>query len=91
MRRFVFFRKEDVSGKSGTGIVFEGIEFSSGKVVTEWREGTRNMGIYENIDSVKMIHGHQGRGKIVWLEDPGDALKLIEEVHQEVSTKPRHK
>lgn len=36
MRRFTMRREQDVSGVSGTGIVLEGVLFSSGVVVVHW-------------------------------------------------------
>jgi hypothetical protein len=36
MRRFVMSREFDVSGVSGTGLVLEGVLFSTGVVVVHW-------------------------------------------------------
>jgi hypothetical protein len=36
MRRFLMERERDVSGVSGTGVVLEGVQFSTGVVVIHW-------------------------------------------------------
>lgn len=36
MRRFLMERENDVSGVSGTGVVLEGVRFSTGVVVIHW-------------------------------------------------------
>lgn len=69
-RRFNLVRTEDVSGLSGTGTVGEGCEFSDGTVVLRWRdaesEEVRARGVrpttvlFESLDSVLALHGHNG-------------------------------
>lgn len=77
-RVFVLQRDEDATGVSGTGVVAEGVEFSDGVVALRWivpagRKGSGNptsVVFHDNgIDSVERIHGHDGRTRIVWLED----------------------
>jgi hypothetical protein len=66
MRKFWLKRIEDISQVSGTGIVAEGIIFSDGVTVLRWLTAGGSTAIYNSIDSVKKIHGHNGRTKIVY-------------------------
>lgn len=68
MRRFVLERDEDVSGMSGTGVVAEGCEFSSGLVTMTWLSHFTSVVFYQNIKEVQTIHGHEGRTRIAWLD-----------------------
>ena len=61
---YQLFRNEDVSGVSGTGAVADVVELSNGKVVVGWyinAAGVPGLGIYDSIEDVRKIHGHQGR------------------------------
>ncbi len=66
MKLFELHRDIDSSGVSGTGIVAEGIQFSSGKVVIHWLTKTASMGIYDSLAIMETIHGHNGNTRIVW-------------------------
>jgi hypothetical protein len=68
MRRFYLVRKEDVSGVSGVGIVAEGILFGTGKAVLSWVTQYRSVAVYDSIDELEQIHGHDGRTVIEWLD-----------------------
>lgn len=68
MRRFRLVRVEDVSGVSGTGIVAEGVMFSSGRAVLDWRGPRETVTIYDSVSDLEAIHGHQGRTLIEWLD-----------------------
>jgi len=66
LRTFVLERDEDVSGVSGTGTVAEGVEFEDGIVALRWCVGEhRSTVIWPSLESVKAIHGHDGRTRIV--------------------------
>ncbi len=65
-RRFYLQREEDVSGVSGTGRIAEGIVFSDGVAVVRWLSALGSTVIYDNVESVKGIHGHDGRTKIIF-------------------------
>lgn len=69
LRRFHFERMEDASGVSGCGIVAEGVEFSSGRVALTWLSPHPSINLYNNMEDVILIHGHEGRTKIVF-DDP---------------------
>ena len=78
IRRFHFLRLEDASGVSGCGRVAEGVVFSNGKVAVEWLSAHASTVLYDNLADVELIHGHQGRTKIVF-EDPDFLLPSIKE------------
>jgi len=71
LRRFHFLRKEDVSGTSGCGVVAEGVEFSDGHVALTWLSRFPSINLYDCIDDVVSIHGHDGRTQIVF-DDPAE-------------------
>lgn len=68
IRRFNFVRSEDVSGISGTGIVGEGVELSSGKVCFTWLSHMGSVAVYDNIKTFTSIHGHEGKGQVEWID-----------------------
>lgn len=68
MRRFHLVRTEDLSGVSGTGTVAEGIQFDTGRCAMCWLTKTSSVAIYDNIQDLEVIHGHEGRTKVVWLD-----------------------
>lgn len=61
-------RKEDATGTSGTGIVAEGVLFSNGKVALTWFSHFGAVNVYDSIEVVRVLHGHQGRTVIVWVD-----------------------
>lgn len=69
-RRFVLRRLVDVSGVSGTGVVAEGVEFSSGVVALTWLSEWPTSVVFHNrgVDSVEAVHGHGGSTVIEWLD-----------------------
>lgn len=73
LRPFQLMRDEDVSGVSGVGRVAVGVVFPSGKVVIEWLGSDTTFGIYDKLDHVERIHGHDGKTRIVFV---GNALRV---------------
>lgn len=69
MKRFVFNRKEDKGGVSGTGIVAEGVVFANGKVAISWRTKHTSIAIYDDMKTVKAIHGHGGSTTIEFIPE----------------------
>lgn len=69
MRRFHLHRLEDETGKSGKGIVAEGCVFTDGKVAIRWMSATPNWLLFDSIDHVEKVHGHNGKTKIIWKDD----------------------
>jgi hypothetical protein len=71
MRSFHLVRDTDVSGVSGTGIVAEGVEFSSGVVALTWLSDWPTSVVFHDrgIESVQAIHGHNGATRIVFTDE----------------------
>jgi len=62
---FYLNRIEDVHGVSGTGAVAVGVQFPSKKCCMEWLSEYKTETIFENIETVEAIHGHEGRTQVV--------------------------
>lgn len=69
MRRFVLRRVVDSTGISGTGIVAEGVQFSTGWIALTWLSQWTSVVFYTSIQHVIQIHGHEGRTQIVWIDE----------------------
>ena len=65
---FYLKRGDDVSGVSGTGIVADGVVFPDGTTVLRWRTAGGSTGIYDSLESVEKIHGHNGKTKIIMVK-----------------------
>ncbi|WP_411955519.1 hypothetical protein ACKXGF_07400 [Alkalibacillus sp. S2W] len=59
--RFYLLRNDDETGVSGTGIVATGVVLPSGKAIMEWLSEHTSVAIYESIEELEAIHGHNGR------------------------------
>lgn len=68
MRRFVLIRVEDLTGVSGTGEVAEGTVFSSGLAVIHWLREPYAMGVYQSLEDVISVHGHEGRTQLQFFD-----------------------
>lgn len=68
MRRFALYRKQDISGISGTGLIVEGVEFSDGRVALRWVTPLRSTCVYDSIEDVEAIHGHGGATELRWID-----------------------
>lgn len=66
-QRFKLMRDADDSGVSGTGIVAEGFQFPSGKVVIEWLVTPFAIGIYPSINDLILVHGHGGKTRVEFI------------------------
>jgi len=65
MRFYHLIRDEDVTGLSGTGTVAEVVEFWDGTVAMRWTtEPDRSTVLWDGIDQVERIHGHNGRTRL---------------------------
>lgn len=69
-RRFVLERDEDETGISGIGVVVEGVEFSDGRVAYRWMTEHRTDQLADSMEKVEIVHGHNGKTRIVWLDPP---------------------
>lgn len=68
MKRFELHRHADITGVSGTGVVAEGVEFSTGWVALTWLTEINSLVFYPAIANVYKIHGHGGSTQIVWID-----------------------
>lgn len=74
LRNFQVVRDEDVSGKSGTGVVAVGTQYPSGVCIMEWiADGPSSRGEYPDVAALIEIHGHEGRTRVEWLGEAFDA------------------
>lgn len=69
MRRFYLERSTDASGVSGTGKVCEGCQYDTGWCALVWLTEKSSMSFYPDIETLDMIHGHNGMTKVVWIDD----------------------
>ena len=58
MRRFVMHREHDASGVSGTGLVLEGVLFSTGVVVVHWLTPPPrgSISVFDSLEQFLSIH-----------------------------------
>lgn len=58
MRRFVMHREFDASGVSGTGVVLEGVHFSTGVVVVHWLTPPPrgSISVFDSLEQFLAIH-----------------------------------
>lgn len=69
MNRFILQRLEDETGISGEGFIAEGVQFTNGTVVLVWLTEIHSIAaIYENIEIMEQLHGHNGKTIIHWLD-----------------------
>lgn len=66
VRRFYLVRDQDVSGISGTGVVAEGVIFTSGKCAMHWLTKYSSLAVYDSIEDLQAIHGHEGKTRVVF-------------------------
>jgi hypothetical protein len=86
MRTFTLCREGDVSGVSGTGVVFEGTLFSTGMVVVHWLTPPPrgSIAIFDTLDQLLSIHvrPHPENRAVLTFDDGvelrGDALHLTD-------------
>lgn len=68
-KMFVLNRIEDESGVSGTGVVAVGFIFPNGQCVLSWLTDKTSIAIYPDIETVKAIHGHNGKTQVIQMLD----------------------
>ena len=69
MRKFYLERAEDVSGTSGTGRVAEGVVFSNGWCALHWLTEHTRVAVYQSVDDLEAVHGHDGATEVVMDEE----------------------
>jgi hypothetical protein len=73
MQAFYLNRLVDKSQVSGTGFVAEGVVFSNGKCVLTWLSEHPSVAVYDSLEEVEKIHGHDGLTRIVFADDLEEA------------------
>lgn len=68
-RRFYLYRREDVSGVSGTGIVADGIMWPDGTASLKWRGDDTSVVFWFTLFSLVKVHGHDGKTAVLWLDE----------------------
>lgn len=70
IKNFWVYRQEDESGVSGTGLVIEGVEFTTGKVVISWLGNfPYSVAVYDSFEVFEEIHINShpdNQTKVVW-------------------------
>jgi hypothetical protein len=88
MRTFTVHREYDVSGVSGTGVVVEGVLFSTGVVVVHWLTPAPrgSIGVWDSLDQFLSIHvqPHPENRTVVRFDD-GEEIMLDEHGLREIS------
>lgn len=77
MKKFYLFRKEDLHGHSGLGVVAEGVIFDNGMVGMTWLSEWTTMTMFPSIQIVDRLHSHDGRTLVV-IEGRKKDVKLFE-------------
>lgn len=70
MTRFWLIRDIDVTGVSGEGRVAEGVRFTDGSVALRWRGPYASTAVWDGIDDVLAVHGHNGSTRVEWIDEP---------------------
>lgn len=68
VQMFALVRTEDESGISGEGVVALGICFPepNGRVVLGWLTSENSVAVYDDLDAVQRIHGHDGATRLAF-------------------------
>jgi len=69
MRRFELHRRQDTTGRSGTGVVAQGCQFDNGRVAMTWMTSTTSCCWYDAISDVQSIHQHGNHTDVMWLDN----------------------
>jgi hypothetical protein len=68
-RRFQLYRHRDDTGVSGTGVVAWGTVYPNGKVSLAWCGSRPSVNVYESLDDVTAIHGHNGQTQVIMYDE----------------------
>lgn len=66
VRFFHLQRDADPSGVSGTGVVAYGVQWPDGSCVLRWDTAVRSTVLYDSVEDVERITGHDGATRVVW-------------------------
>lgn len=80
MRRFTMRREHDASGVSGTGLVLEGVHFSTGVVVIHWLTPPPrgSISVFDSLEQFLTIHvrPHPDNHTVLVFEDGEELMDL---------------
>jgi len=83
MHRFTMRRTHDCSGVSGTGVVLEGVAFSTGVVVIHWLTPPPrgSISVFDSLDQFLSIHvrPHPTNETVIEFED-GDTIVCTDDL-----------
>jgi len=68
-RRFELIRHEDQTGISGVGKIAEGVQFSTGKCALAWTKTIPSITVYDTVDQLLSVHGHNGTTELKWIDN----------------------
>jgi hypothetical protein len=68
VRDFILIRDKDITDKSGTGVVAEGVVFTDGFAILKWLREPYALGIYETLEALISVHGHEGNTHVEFIE-----------------------
>ena len=85
MRLFHLNRSEDETGVSGTGTVGEGVVFSDAKVCLNWLTMNPSTTIFNNLEDMLKVHGHQGKTTVEFVDTQGVEDEEQPEAHSKGS------
>jgi hypothetical protein len=68
-RRFNLVRHRDITGVSGTGVVAEGVQYSTGKVAVCWLGLFSSVVVWDSIEDAVRVHGHGGATEVEWIDE----------------------
>jgi hypothetical protein len=92
MRTFTMHREYDVSGVSGTGIVVEGVMFTTGVVVVHWLTPAPrgSIGVWDSIDQFLSVHVQpHPENRTVLAFDDGETITMDGSEHREITLTSR--
>lgn len=84
-----------MTGVSGTGLVATGTVYSNGKAVLVWIGEKVSVAVYDSLDMLREIHGHDGKTTIEWYDDApqfedGAVRAFIEDVAKTLAERNGH-
>ena len=65
LKLFHVQRNTDDHGNTGTGIVAEGVIFSSGQCAIRWLHEIASISIFASLEELIAIHGHNGKTVVI--------------------------
>lgn len=80
IKTFHLLRLVDKTGTSGTGVVAIGAILPSNRVILEWTSSEKTETIFESIEQVIRLHGHQGATVLVWGDPPCPDDKVVKKI-----------